>query len=172
MNNPIRTWLFRFYWLIVVVVIAVAIPLTIAESKPENRTGNVATICVGALGVFYFVQKQKLDELQIFERLFTRFNERYAEMNDELQSILAGTESDGTRMRDAFNAYFNLCGEEYLFYSHGRILPLVWQSWCRGMVVYLNDARIRVHWDAEMETGSYYGLTISIIERGAGRPLL
>lgn len=52
----------------------------------------------------------------------------------------------------------------------GRILPDVWAAWCRGMLFYLRCPRIRARWDAEADTGSYYGLTLEVIEEGAKYP--
>lgn len=86
----------------------------------------------GAAGVVFFCKKQKIEELQIFERLFTAFNQRYAALNDGLQAIVAGTVADDAQARDCLNDYFNLCDEEYLFYREGRILPEVWG---RGVAV-------------------------------------
>jgi hypothetical protein len=167
MNNCTRTFLFRYYWLITILVVVGTIPLIVAFSKPDNVPGNVATLFGAALGVVYFVQKQKLEELKEFESLFTRFNERYSEMNDDLQNILAGIPLIGTNVRDVLNNYFNLCAEEYLFYSQGLILPNVWSAWCRGMLVYLRNGEILQHWNGEVEIDSHYGLTIEIIQIGA-----
>ena len=94
------------------------------------------------MGVFYFVQKQKLEESQLFDRLFTRFNERYATLHPALQLAMREEGVLPQSSRDTLSAYFNLCAEEYLFYVEGRILPCVWQSWCRGMREYLNHRRI------------------------------
>ena len=65
--------------------------------------------------------------------------------------------------------YFNLCAEEYLFFKEGYIHPEAWQSWCRGMVCYLQDDGIRGAWNEEMTLGSYYDLTLRAIEQGAAK---
>jgi hypothetical protein len=54
--------------------------------------------------------------------------------------------------------YFNLCGEEYLFYKRGYIDPVAWKAWHNGMKVFFNSPRINKLWVRELETGSYYGL--------------
>ena len=54
--------------------------------------------------------------------------------------------------------YFNLCGEEYLYYKRGFIYPEVWQAWKNGMRLFRKNPRIKNLWDADLETGSYYGL--------------
>ena len=61
--------------------------------------------------------------------------------------------------------YFNLCGEEYLFYRKGFIYPEVWLAWRKGMQIFLRCPRIRRLWEEELGTNSYYGVTISCIER-------
>ena len=141
----------------------------VAYSRPDNVPGNLVALCVGALGVVYFVQKQKNDDLQLFERLFTRFNERYAAMHADVQWVAAGRDAGGdvARDREVLDAYFNLCAEEYLFYREGRILPPVWRAWCRGITAHLESDRVRAYWEAEELRGSHYGLTREVIRRGA-----
>ena len=167
MNHPVRVFLFAHYWWIVTLVVAVAVPVTVLVSQPDNVAGNIVALCAGALGVVYFIQKQKIEELQLFERLFTRFNERYAAMNADLQRIAAGQEPDEGTARRVLEGYFNLCAEECLFYEQGRILPSVWRAWCRGMLAYLGCEAIRKYWEAEVSRDSHYGLTSDTIRRGA-----
>jgi hypothetical protein len=168
MNHPVRVFLFTLYWWIVTLIVAVAGPVIVLVSRPENVAGNIVGLCVGALGVVYFIQKQKIEELQLFERLFTRFNERYAAMNADLQRIAAGQEPDEGAARRVLDGDFNLCAEEYLFFEQGRILPSVWRAWCRGMLAYLECEVIRKYWEAEVSRDSQYGLTTDAIRRGAG----
>jgi len=161
-----------------VLVVAAAVPPVVSFSKPENVSSNLATIVAGALGVAYFVQKQRLEEIELFEKLFTGFNKRYGEMNDHLERIRQiNTEPFSEYDLKVLNGYFNLCAEEFLFYSQGQILSVVWQSWCRGMRIYLANEEISRRW--EMEEGgdslyglrrgnSLYGLTFEAINQGAG----
>jgi hypothetical protein len=102
--------------------------------------------------------------LNLFKELFAEFNRRHDEMNRKLEQIRLGdaNEDIGTLV-----GYFNLCGEEYLFFREGYIYPEVWQAWCRGMLWYLRDDGIRTLWDDQMTLGSYYGLTFQVIEEGA-----
>src|SRR2546428_10787713 len=37
--------------------------------------------------LLYFVQKQKMEELELFKRLFTEFNHRYDRLNEKLNAI-------------------------------------------------------------------------------------
>lgn len=170
MNHPVRAFLFAHYWWIVTLAVLVAVPLIVYLSLPGNVPGNVIALFAGALGVVYFIQKQRLEELQLFERLCTQFNARYAIMNPDLQRVAAGEELDKDTIRRLLDGYFNLCAEEYLFYSQGRILPCVWRSWCRGMHTYLQCGAIREYWDRECTHDSHYGLTTEVITRGVGLP--
>ena len=169
MNNPLRMFWFKHYWWITPLLIIVLFSLMVNFTKPNNVEGNVLALLGGGLGVIYFVQKQKLEELQLFERLFTRFNERYNALNESLQRALqsANTDIEVDPGRTAFVSYFNLCAEEYLFYSQGRILPSIWRAWCRGMMIYLCDPRVRQLWNREVASESYYGLHFEVIEAGA-----
>jgi hypothetical protein len=38
--------------------------------------------------------------------------------------------------------YFNLCGEEYLYYKKGYIFPSAWKAWYNGMNFFINNSRI------------------------------
>jgi hypothetical protein len=119
------------------------------------------------LGFCYFVQQQKLAETTLFKQLFSEFNARYDGMNGRLAAIaeldIAPDENEKVEVVD----YFNLCAEEYLFYKEGYIHPEVWRSWCRGMLWYLEREPFNSMWEIEAETDSYYGLTLTIIRRGA-----
>jgi len=168
MNHPVRVFLFTHYWWLVTLIVAVAVPVVVLMSRPDNLAGNIVALCAGALGVVYFIQKQKIEELQLFERLFTRFNERYAALNADLQRIVAGQEPVEAAVRRVLDGYFNLCAEEYLFQEQGRILPSVWRAWCLGMLSYLECVAIRKYWEAEVSRDSHYGLTSEAIRHGAG----
>jgi hypothetical protein len=56
--------------------------------------------------------------------------------------------------------YFNLCSEEYLMKKKGYIYPEVWEAWCKGIQDFLKHERIKMLWDKEMKTGSYYGMKL------------
>ena len=75
MNNRLRQYWFQHYWWITIIV-AVALAIVILNRGGDDAFGLAAT-CVGvALSVIYFVQKQKLEEIALFEQLFTEFNHR------------------------------------------------------------------------------------------------
>lgn len=123
----------------------------------------------GILGFCYFVQQQKLAEIQLFKELFTEFNQRYDTMNGDLYDIRTGTREVDAAARKTLIDYFNLCSEEFLFFEEGYIHSVVWRSWCRGTLWYLTGPHIRAVWDEEIEqnNNSYYALTIDKLREGA-----
>ena len=114
----------------------------------------------------FFVQKQKLEESRLFKELFEEFNERYDKLNEELNRII-NREAKQSLTSDEKNTlydYFNLCGEEYLFYKQGYILPEVWESWVNGMRIFFKDNRVREIWEEELRTNSYYGFKLDLLK--------
>jgi hypothetical protein len=111
-------------------------------------------------------QKQALEEHKVIHRLFRDFNNRYNVINDDINRI-KGKPKDQALSQENKNIlydYFNLCGEEYLYYRRGYIYNEVWNAWCKGMMDHFNDDRIKQLWDEEEQTGSYYGLTYDEIK--------
>lgn len=161
----IHYWLFKIYGWIALAASVVAIGWALHDDRYwlQILTGTGATI----LGFCYFVQQQKLAETELFHSLFSTFNARYNEMNGSLADIL-GTEGEITSSeKKKIVDYFNLCAEEYLFYKEGYIHPEAWTSWCRGMLWYLRRRAFRNVWNEEVETESFYGLTLDEIQKGA-----
>lgn len=117
------------------------------------------TVAGGALSFIYFVQKQKLEELRLFKELFTEFNTRYDLLQDRLVPVLLKTDGDlASDERLAVYEYFNLCGEEYLFYRLGYIDPAAWIAWENGMRSYMVNPRIARLWAEDSAANSFYGL--------------
>ncbi len=163
-----KRFLFKYYLWIAIIVTIFAIEV-ILKYDPTKRGSLIATTVGTAVTFCFLVQKQKLDELELFNDLFTTFNKRYNDMNGELEEIRVGKEKGDAELNKALVNYFNLCAEEYLFFREGYIHLEVWQSWCRGMLHYLQTDRIRSAWDKEVISASYYGLTLPAIEKGAAR---
>jgi hypothetical protein len=161
-----KDFIFRNYWWLALVIAITAISVILAYWPPE-RLGFIGATITTTLAFCYFVQKQKLDELTLFQSLFVEFNNRYALMNDELDDIRVGTHDIDSKQRKKIVGYFNLCAEEYLFYDEGFIHRAAWRSWCLGMSYHLADPRIREIWDQEVTLDSYYGLTLEVIQAGA-----
>lgn len=122
----------------------------------------VVTIVGGGLSSLYVAQRQRLEELKLFKELFTEFNNRYDSLNEKLNHILRvdPTEPLKSEELDILNDYFNLCGEEYLYYKEGYIYKEVWRAWFNGMKIFFENPRIKSVWKKELENGSYYGLQL------------
>jgi hypothetical protein len=125
-----------------------------------------ATVVGALLSLTYFVQKQKLEELRLFRELFKEFNDRYSELNEELARIKAEdteettTQELPTQDQETLIDYFNLCGEEYLYFKRGYIDPSVWKAWFNGMKDNTATSRVKRLWQREKLTNSYYGLPL------------
>jgi hypothetical protein len=168
-GRPMNTWLkrriFDHHILIATVAIlallAVAIYCVVA-SRPCELT-LLITVAGGIASFVFFIQKQQLDELRVFTELFRTFNERYDGMDQEMNDLRAVTgDAQLSKEEDrTLNRYFNLCGEEHLYYRKGYIFPEVWEAWHNGMKDFLNKStRIQRKWSDEKKSGSYYGLDI------------
>lgn len=99
-------------------------------------TGNDLKIewAISALGaaggLTTFLYTQHLQETRLFTELFQRFNERFDNLNQQLNAMVeiptnVIREEDHQVLMD----YFNLCAEEHLYYDAGYIDEAVWRSW-------------------------------------------
>jgi len=118
------------------VVFGVAFFVAVLLFAPSREWFVHALTALGALGGFVgFLYASHREDTRLFMELFRSFNERYDRLNEELSRIAADDAAaelsvdDANRLMD----YFNLCAEEYLFYTAGYIDEQVWQSWARGM---------------------------------------
>ena len=122
-----------------------------------------------SLTFFYFLQKQKLEELKLFKELFKEFNERYERLNKTLDQIEQETKDQieqfeltafSNKNHKSLIDYFNLCGEQNFYYTRGYIDPSAWNFWRKGMEKRMSDRRIKRLWDEEKKEGSYYDLDL------------
>lgn len=160
MNLRIRAkyWFLSYYWLVLAFVSCMSILALVYR-------GGGATTYLGVLGttlsLFYFIQKQKLEELKLFREIFAECNARYAEITPKLESILICQKSELNKEQEYdLVMYFNLCAEEYLYYSRGYIDPLVWEAWRNGILDNFKNRKIRAFWETEKASHSYYGLDL------------
>jgi hypothetical protein len=132
-----------------------------------DRTSFVGSLVAGLLAFCYFAQTQKLAEMSLFKELFTEFNRRYDALNERLCAIGVNGDASDASSRKVIVDFFNLCAEEYLWYSEGYIHTEVWRSWCAGMVWYFEREPFRTTWDEESLKNSYYRLSLDAIRRRA-----
>jgi hypothetical protein len=166
MKPPTRQVFLKYYWLLALLFGGLACGVALQFGGPE-RVALAGASVAGALGFCYFAQQQKLAETTLFHQLFTEFNARYRELNGALAQLVGRpVGSLEPAERDTIVDYFNLCGEEYLFFSEGYIHRNAWRSWCRGMSWYLRRHPFADVWQEEAETDSLYGLTRAEIDSG------
>ena len=127
----------------------------------------VAAFIGSVISSVFFVQKQRLEELRLFNELYTTFNSRYDALNESLNEIGRGDLGEELKpgeLNTLYN-YFNLCSEEYFYYKQGYIFPEVWKAWRNGMKIFYQNERIRKAWANELKNDSYYGFQLSELEK-------
>lgn len=149
----VKRFIFNDYWILY--VFALLFVIAFCNSKLSNDVPYI-TVIGGIFALIFFIQKHKLDEARYFNDIFSKFNERYDELNDILSTI----KNDDAPLSDEQNKklvdYFNLCSEEYLIFKQGYIPLEVWKSWMAGVEQYWKVKKIQVKWELELRTNSYY----------------
>jgi len=156
-NVKSKHFVYRNYWWVLLLTIFLSL-LYMFFYSIELKTG--VPILVAQLSIFYFLQKQQLEEMKLFREIFSECNKRYYYQSKELDDIFSDkqkVELDGNDKNILVN-YFNLCGEEYIYYKRGYIYPSVWKSWHNGMQYYMGNKMIKNFWEKESKSDSYYGL--------------
>jgi hypothetical protein len=163
MSSRARHVFFRHHWWLIPTIGTTA-ALLVFKSPVSDKATVFATIVASILSISFFVQQQRLAEMNLFRELITSFNTRYDQLNDRLMRMRH--EEDGSDYQAVWD-YFNLCAEEFLFYSEGYIHPRVWRSWCIGMLYYFEAEPFAEMWNNDEAPESYYGLTLEAIRKGA-----
>jgi hypothetical protein len=161
-----KYWFFNNYWWLFILVFVVLSILAVSVIEITRLWEIVAGIYAILVSAFFFVQKQRIEELRIFKELFTEFNNRYDNLNDPLNKIIDGNPNEELTQNEKIILfdYFNLCGEEYFFYKQRHIHPDVWKSWLNGMQLYYNKPRIGKLWIDELGQNSYYGFSTNLFD--------
>jgi hypothetical protein len=161
----------KFGWIASILLITAFIVFISFEFwRPQLWISTIGVI----LSSIYFIQKQKLEELRLFSNLFDDFNSRYDALNEDLESFINDEEvqtltkeelKNKPKYYDTLIDYFNLCAEEYFYYSEGYIYPEVWDSWKNGMKYYCDESSILEElWKEELKQDSYYGFSLDMIK--------
>jgi len=164
MNVKLKWIIHRYYFasaIFFLLIIIILVPILYLKGVDWKI---LLTLIGGLFSFFFFIQKQELDEAKFINELLIKFNQRYDGMNEKLNAIVKANKADQDfDDNEIFTLYdyFNLCGEEFLFYQRGYIYPEVWRSWVAGMKFYHDDKRIQRLWAEELSSQSYYGLDIS-----------
>ncbi len=163
MNIKLK-WFIHEYYFVIAICILIVIILTPILYFIGVDWKILLTVIGGLSSFFFFIQKQELDEAKFINELIIKFNDRYDIMNEKLNAIVKGNKAnidfEAEEIEKLYD-YFNLCGEEYLFYRRGYIYPEVWKSWVAGMKFYHDNTRIQRLWAEELSSQSYYGLDIN-----------
>ena len=115
-----------------------------------------AAVIAAGISLAIGVTQTRLSNDRMTKELYKEFNERYDRLNNKLSQIKSG--KDSPENRQTIIDYFNLCAEEYYWYSKGRIPCEIWKAWKDGIAFYagieiFNElAREEVRHDT-----SYYG---------------
>lgn len=167
MRAPFSLQQRNFYpWLFLGLVLganAVAWQMIGSSARPEiylSVTGGVA-----ALVHFFYAQHSQ--NTTRFLTLFREFNQRYDDLNGQLNLLTSRDRSlvIGPAETQTLYDYFNLCAEEYLYFKVGFIDAEVWQAWLRGMKAFAQHPEVRRIWEEELKAGSYYGFNLDLVDR-------
>ena len=171
MNSLLRRLLAKYYGIIMLITL-VGASVGIYYSPRTREDLALAITVVGSVFSFFFIiQKQASEDIRLFKELFIDFNRRYDGLNEELNRIVGkGPETPLTvDETNTLYDYFNLCGEEFLYYKQGFIISDVWKAWCNGMHSFIQNPRINPLWTEEEKSESYYGLTLEKIRKEANQ---
>lgn len=137
-----------------------------------NITKSFGAIILAIVASFLAYRHNKLtrelsnDNLQ--KQLFTEFNSRYDKLNDLLRFVMEFSHEKEEEFMKApesemfgeftksfikfkINDYFNLCSEEYYWYSKRRVDERIWSSWKKGMNdIYNSSSIIQNQWQDEI----------------------
>jgi hypothetical protein len=157
-DHRIKRFLFRYYTLVSAAVLTTGVCLLLIGFLELNE---FAAIAAGVFAFAFGIQKQNLEEMKWFKELFQQFNSGYDALHEDLNRIYnqpADLPLEEHEIKALFR-YFNLCGEEHLYFDKGFICEEAWTAWYNGMRLFRKNARIRKLWDDELGADSYYGLT-------------
>jgi hypothetical protein len=144
-------------WMWCVVASALVILLYIIVPTPYRSASVLLSIVASCWALAFYFHRRRADETRFAKELLTEFNQRYDSLNNHLQLACWRTAEFENDTKLSFIKYFNLCAEEWLFWSTGQIEEPVWRAWRNGMKQYAKDRRVMAIWDEEAKTDSYYG---------------
>ncbi len=151
-----------YQWVPTIIVALVAAAIYVPIHYKYLKWEVLVSVIGGLFTIAYTIQKHQLEEVRLFRELFGEFNKRFDGLNKDLNRIRQGNAEDQLKNEeiDTLYKYFNLCAEEYLYYTKGYIYPEVWSAWWNGMIVFCRNPRIRRIWSDELNTNAYYGFPL------------
>lgn len=138
----------------------------------DLRIEILGAILATGISLSLGVRQYKTENDKIFKELFQEFNHKYdVKFNNKLNQIDALIQSNKEVILGEDDVilmidYLNLCSEEYLWYTKGRIPDIVWTSWENGMIYFFNLPPINdIIISQNSQKTSYYGLFDKIDKR-------
>jgi hypothetical protein len=172
---------FRKYFIryidILIILITGIITYWIYCHYRENIEVPIAFFGVG-ISIAFSLRQYRIENDKMFKELFVMYNDKYdRKFNNSLNKIVRKTKEDinyklNKKEIPIITDYLNMCAEEYLWYTKGRIDPEAWKSWERGMKFYLFQTPIKRHIENEqVQKDSYYGIFeyLKILETAGNR---
>lgn len=130
----------------------------------EKSEIPIAIFGVG-ISVAFSIRQSRIENDKIFKELFILYNDKYdIKFNEILNEIVCKTKSNANYELSETELpivtdYLNMCAEEYLWFTKGRIEDAAWRSWERGMLYYLFQPPIKRYVEKEkLHKQSYYGI--------------
>lgn len=135
-------------------------------SSSNRLFESILATSVATAGFIHFFYAQHHQNTQVFIGLFQKFNERYDKLNERLNEIAKLKENLYLQPEDVkvMFDYFNLCAEEFFYYKAGYIDRNVWKAWLQGMRFFARNAKIHALWKSELDSESYYGFKLAMLE--------
>lgn len=126
-------------------------------------------------GIIYNLVSYKIANDQFFKSLFLEFNNRFDAMNEDLNAILKKeynkSEIKKKDKESIIIDYLNLCAEEYLWFTKGRIDIKVWKSWKKGMEHYLMHETLKKTLNKQREEKNSYYEIFDLIDYEFKQPI-
>ncbi|WP_428235172.1 hypothetical protein [Gracilimonas sp.] len=199
----IKYWLYKQdQWIIsglVILLTAVTNVALIDISNNDQWASSIefrawVAIIIGLITLLFAFMRQKHNDMSVFFQLFEKYNQRYDELNDYMNTILATTNDtelieqnpriepfglvgrkcsrelaprlhNESGVKNVLDDYLNLCAEEYLAYSNGYIPPQIMEYWYNGMKVFFKNDDIRQYFREELKSDSYYQFKTFALEK-------
>ena len=101
--------LYPLFFLVLFVTVIIAWTTIPAIHTTEFLVSSLG----GVAGLAYFLYRQHLDETKLFKELFTDFNRRFGDLNEDLHAILSARpgHSLSDQEKQRLFSYFTLCAE-------------------------------------------------------------
>ena len=131
----------------------------------------LSTIMLGVIGIcisyrFSRINKKR-EEDRFLKEIFLEYNSKYGRVNEHLKTATEKEDISQLNSKEinAIIDYFNICAEEYFWYSKGRINDeRVWRAWKAGMKYWYKHNIIKEMWKREIQSKD--GIITYYLENG------